>query len=378
MGATLSKETQVEGAAVNNTKIEHTPVTPEELLRKEQKQLRKNKRSRVRRALDRICGFLVATVLLGLVAGLGLEYILVKGPSPALSEAFTMTMLETRRFGWIPNIFLPADEVDAMNKLRFSQVEAVYDPSLVTINTQAEPTETQEEAPNPYGDYDEDGDGIILENVTGNGYIGYMIKILDPTRVFVGRGGAAYPLAEMCQAYGALGGINGGGFLDENGGGDGNTPNGLTIINGEIINYGYESNSIAGITREGRLVIGYYSAQDAMDLGITGCATFTPILVMNGQPMDLSSIPSSLNPRTAIGQRADGCILMLVIDGRQVHSYGATYEDLQNVMLEFGAVNALNLDGGSSTTMWYNGAYVNSCSSANGIARPIPTGFLFR
>ena len=87
---------------------------------------------------------------------------------------------------------------------------------------------------------------------------------------------------------------------------------------------------------------------------------------------------SGLNPRTAIGQRDDGCILMLVVDGRQVHSYGATYKDLQDIMLEYGAVNAFNLDGGSSTTMWYNGSYVNSCSSANGIARPIPDAFLFR
>lgn len=363
---------------MKNIKNEHTPVTPEELLRKEQKQLRKDKRSRVRRAIDRIFGFLLATVLLGLVAGLGLEYVLLKGPSPALAETFTMTMLETRRFRWIPNLFLEEEEVDALGRLRYSQTEAVYDPSLVTINAQPEPTDSEEEAPNPYGDYDEDGDGIILENVTGNGYVGYMIKILDPTRVFVARGGAAYPLAEMCQANGALGGINGGAFLDDNGGGDGNTPDGLAIANGEIINYGYDYNSFAGITREGRLVVGYYSAQNAIDLGVIGGATFTPILILNGQPMDLSGIPSGLNPRTAIGQRADGCILMLVIDGRQVHSYGATYTDVQNVMLEYGAVNALNLDGGSSTTMWYNGSYVNSCSSANGIARPIPTGFLFR
>ena len=113
-------------------------------------------------------------------------------------------------------------------------------------------------------------------------------------------------------------------------------------------------------------------------MGLKGWVTFGPVLIHNGVPMDISKIPSGLNPRTAIGQRKDGCILMLVIDGRQVHSYGATYRDVQDVMLEYGAVNALNLDGGSSTTMWYNGAYVNSCSSANGIARPLPDAFLFR
>ena len=130
------------------------------------------------------------------------------------------------------------------------------------------------------------------------------------------------------------------------------------------------------MTEDGLLVVGWFTAEEALGIGIKSCVSFGPILIANGSPLDVES--SGLNPRTAIGQRDDGCILMLVVDGRQVHSYGATYKDLQDIMLEYGAVNAFNLDGGSSTTMWYNGAYVNSCSSANGIARPIPDAFLFR
>ena len=190
-------------------------------------------------AFDRIFGFLLATLILGGIAGLGLEYVLVKGPSPALSEAFSMTMLETRRFRWVPGIFLSQSEVKALQAAHDSYEEVIYDPSLIEINTDPEPVaEETGEAPNPYGDYDEDGDGIILEKVTGNGYIGYMIKILDPKRVFISRGGAAYPLAEQCQMHNALGGINAGAFLDEHGGGDGNSPDGLTIIDGEVINIG--------------------------------------------------------------------------------------------------------------------------------------------
>ena len=66
---------------------------------------------------------------------------------------------------------------------------------------------------------------------------------------------------------------------------------------------------------------------------------------------------------------------MLVIDGRQVTSLGATYMDLAEIMLSFGAVNACNLDGGSSSMMWYGDGYVNNCASVIGI-RPIPTSFL--
>ncbi|MBQ1641923.1 MAG: phosphodiester glycosidase family protein, partial [Oscillospiraceae bacterium] len=84
---------------------------------------------------------------------------------------------------------------------------------------------------------------------------------------------------------------------------------------------------------------------------------------------------SGVNPRTAIGQRADGAVLLLVIDGRQVQSLGATYQDCCDVMMDFGAVNAYCMDGGSSTSMYYNGAYVNSPSGEGG-ARPCPSAWI--
>ena len=363
---------------MNNRNLNTSPDSPEAVLRQEQKLLRRSKRRRRLRAFDRIFGFLLATLILGGIAGLGLEYVLVKGPSPALSEAFSMTMLETRRFRWVPGIFLSQSEVKALQAAHDSYEEVIYDPSLIEINTDPEPVaEETGEAPNPYGDYDEDGDGIILEKVTGNGYVGYMIKVLDPTRVFVSKGGAIYPLEAQCLANNALGGINGGAFQDDSGTGNGSIPEGLTVIDGQVLYPGFDSNCFVGLTREGRLVVGYFTMDDVVNMGIVGGVTFGPILVANGQPTRIAKF-GSINPRTAIGQRQDGCILMLVIDGRQVHSNGANYSDLQEIMLEYGAVNAINLDGGSSTTMWYNGSYVNSCSSANGVARPIPDAFLFR
>ena len=66
---------------------------------------------------------------------------------------------------------------------------------------------------------------------------------------------------------------------------------------------------------------------------------------------------------------------MMVIDGRQLTSLGATYGDLAEIMVGYGAVNACNLDGGSSTLMWYQGEYINNCASVIGI-RPVPTTFL--
>ena len=105
--------------------------------------------------------------------------------------------------------------------------------------------------------------------------------------------------------------------------------------------------------------------------------TFGPRLIVNGEPANVKGQSSGLNPRTAIGQRADGAVLLLVIDGRQASSLGATYADMINVLLEFDAVNAANLDGGSSSMMYYNGEYLNKGVMLTG-SRKLPTAFIVR
>ncbi|MFR2926626.1 MAG: phosphodiester glycosidase family protein, partial [Eubacterium sp.] len=68
---------------------------------------------------------------------------------------------------------------------------------------------------------------------------------------------------------------------------------------------------------------------------------------------------------------------LVVIDGRQVNSLGASYSDVIELMLEYGAVNAANLDGGSSSLMYYNGEYINSCASMYG-PRDLPTTIIIK
>ena len=73
----------------------------------------------------------------------------------------------------------------------------------------------------------------------------------------------------------------------------------------------------------------------------------------------MNGLGSGLNPRTAIGQCADGSVLMLVTDGRGKNGHlGASASDLIEIMEKYGAVNAANLDGGSSSCMYYNDEYL--------------------
>ena len=96
---------------------------------------------------------------------------------------------------------------------------------------------------------------------------------------------------------------------------------------------------------------------------------------MNGEPAVAND--KGLNPRSAIGQRADGAVLMLVIDGRQANSLGATLSDVIEVMLDFGAVNACNMDGGSSTIMYYGDKKINDGMTIT-VSRRMPTAWIVK
>ena len=141
--------------------------------------------------------------------------------------------------------------------------------------------------------------------------------------------------------------------------------------------YGNESSvvSIIAFDDQNHLLVGRMSGKEAMEKHVRDAVSYGPALIVNGEPLEVSGAGGGLNPRTAIGQRADGAILLLVIDGRQTHSLGASFKDCIDVMMEYKAVNAANLDGGSSTMMVYQGETVNSCASMYG-SRRIPTVIL--
>lgn len=334
------------------------------------------------RFIDRLFGLVLAAGIVLAAFALTLEWILVKGPSPALRDSFVMTMIWTRRFDFIPRIFLTDGEVNEIVNTYF-KVEASdkTDPSMISISTGEETDPNLGPQPDAYGLIDEDGDGVIIVDVKKKGFVGKMMVVKDPSRVFVGRpevyGGYGMTLDAFCERYGAIGGINGGAFFDEDGGGTGGYPDGLTIVNREVFMAGNQR-TFAGFTEDNILFVGDIDQESAEELHIRDGVSFGPALIINGQGVYGGYMETGINPRTAIGQRADGAVLMLVIDGRQMHSVGCSFGDVRDVMIDFSAVNACNLDGGSSTVMYYKGEYVNSPSSASGTSRTLPNAFLFK
>ena len=329
--------------------------------------------------------FLVETVLLLAIAVYGVMFVLAKGPSTTARDLFVMSVRETSAIGFLANFFFTDEEIALIESGGEEQVEEYVetDTSLITITKPTEAPENEQQGPVPdaWGFVDEDGDGIIVEPVSGEGYTGYMMIVLDPSRVVMGSvpssyGARGYTVEQMVQHYDAVAGINAGGFEDPEGRGNGSTPSTMTVYEGKVY-YASKGNQdgFVGFDSNHVMHVGKFTEAQIKERDIQYGVAFGPVLVVNGEAADRSKLASGINPRTAIGQRSDGAVLLLVIDGRQTISLGCTWLDLVDIFLEYGAVNACNLDGGSSTLMWYQGGYINNCASVVGI-RPVPTTFL--
>ena len=336
---------------------------------------------RILSGVGKVAFFLVETVLLLVIALYGVMYVLAKGPSPTARNLFVMSVRETSAIGFLADIFLTEEEIAEIEAGREVEEYAQTDTSLITIAKPEEDASQTGPVADEWGLIDEDGDGIIVEAVKGEGYSGYMMVVLDPSRVIMGSipksyGVRGYTVADMVEKFDAVAGINAGGFVDPDGTGNGSIPDSLVVFEGETYYAGYGTRQgFVGLDTDHILHVGKLTAEEIRQRNIEYGVSFGPVLISNGEVALPESSTSGLNPRTAIGQRSDGAILLLVIDGRQVISIGASLWDLVDIFQKYGAVNACNLDGGSSTLMWYQGDYINNCASVIGI-RPVPTTFL--
>ena len=249
--------------------------------------------------------------------------------------------------------------------------EDSVDEKLININGSTD---------DPAGTEDSGKDVEVFE-IPGRTYTGYLIKVRDPSRVSLA---TIYPwrdegvtLDVLVNDSNSLAGINGGIYNSYNN--SGGAPMGVVVSHGEIqMNnpQGDRGYVLIGLTEDNILEIfpidQYTPAQMEQvikEKKIRDAVTFQEEssdsnnhfvqLIINGKERGLNGEGSGLNPRTAIGQCADGSILLLVTDGRgKAGHLGASASDLIDIMMEYGAVNAANLDGGSSSCMYYDNEWL--------------------
>lgn len=352
------------------------------------KREKKKGKGRIKTVIARVMVFLGITLVLLLGGLFAVIKICIDGPSWVAGDLLVLSLRETSAAGFVADIFCTDEEIKEIEERnRVEQVDVITDTSIIQINSNTDDSgENGGNSENPdIKEADEEfTDGIRIEDVTGNTFRGKMMIIKDPSRVYVGsleKYGSdveGKTLVEFASEHKAAAGTNAGGFSDPGGNGLGGIPDGIVISGGELKWGSLESTyEIIGFNNDNILVVGTMTGRQAVDMGIRDAISFGPILIVNGSPVTVSGTGGGLNPRTAIGQRADGAVLLLVVDGRQASSIGASMNDITNVMLEYNAVNAANLDGGSSSLLYYNGEILNVSSSLVGM-RGLPTVILVK
>lgn len=338
----------------------------------------------IKTIISRVFLFIGITLLIIIIFLIGLVFILLKGPSKDASKIFALSCHETSALKWLPSLFLSKEEYDAILSPKTEEAIMIADeskneefkelPMAKKINTDG----NDDDSPAATSEYTE---AIEIIDIKGPTYKGKLMLVHDPSKVIIASidsfGGTGLTLSAFLNKYDAIGCTNAGGFVDEGGTGKGGIPDGIVIKDGTIV-YGSAGGSysgFAGFDAEHKLHVGNYTGQQALNMGIVTGTNFKggPVLILDG--VRQSNFVSGINPRTAVGQTEDGTVILLAIEGRLADSLGATFDDLADIMEEYGAINAVNMDGGSSSGIYYEGERLTRSSSVIG-DRPLPTAIL--
>lgn len=308
------------------------------------------------------------------IAGLGTVLLVTHGPSLQAKTLFVRTFKDTGTLKWVPELFISEEEVaELVNPVN------VEGTKKYTIEKEAAVTEVTFE-PVP-----EDEEVIELVDITGASWHGKMMIVRDPSLVRLampkateekGAWGEVKQVEEFCEMYGAIGGITAGGFYMDTG-----RPSGFVIKNGRVVvpndSYKKLSRHFVGFTADHKLVVGTFTEQEALEKGVVEGLCWGPLLIVDG--IKQTGQGGGYNPRAAIGQRADGTVVLVLIEGRMISSLGASYDDLADFMEEQGCINACNLDSGRSSVMIYEGVPVTKIAVGAGIQtenRAAPNAFV--
>lgn len=313
-------------------------------------------------------------------------FIMMYGPWDEIRNLYVNTAMKTKDHKYLANIFYKQETIDGiMASNYFITIEEDVELDDIIIDT------------SPKDSYENEYDKEILTRTPGNDDYkiinikvgiskGYLIAIYDPTKVSLIRaekfniGTYGEQVTTMCKKYGGSVCINGGGFRDDTGRGS-DIPLGYVIDNQEIVwplsNHNTQKGNIIGFNEEGKLLLlSNSTGTEAIESGMVDGLEFGPFLIVNGKPIEIYGDPWGRSPRVAIGQRKDGVVLFLVIDGEN-YIDGASLQDTVDILLKYGAYNAANLDGGHSSSLSINGKLHNnppSVAKKQG-GRYVVTGF---
>lgn len=319
--------------------------------------------------------FIVITLLN--IAGLGILFLLY-GPNKTFRDFYITSVMTTLEHKYLAKVFYSNQTIETVMRNNFV-AEVTGDTDLNKIDASKPIYKSiydkqimDKDINNPY---------YKIIDVKGPSFIGYLSVIYQAEKLIIGtaqnlgKNGAS--LTKIAKSYNARLAVNGGGFA---GNVKNRRPAGDVISQGELVYSAANPTRThyIGLTRDNKLYLSRNKGADLLKQGVRDAVSFGPFLIVNGKPSIVNGNGGwGYAPRTAIGQRQDGIILLLIIDGRQAHSLGASLKDVIDIMQKYGAYNAANLDGGSSSGLFASGTLINKPSGDTPTGeRNIPNAFV--
>ncbi len=328
--------------------------------------------------------FIFSSIFLVLI---GSGVFLLYGPIDTFRNFWITTAMTTMNHQYLAKWFYSDEYIDkVLSKNLVIEVDEMTDTSAIKFKkytTSIYKNEYDKEilTKNPNNDLYK-----VIE-VSGSSYKGFLVVIYDPSRIHIATtkylGSRGENILTVSERENAIIAMNAGGFYDPDWNSNGAIPHGTVISNGNIVSE-YEDARVGGgfigFNKENKLVLGKMSSAEAINHGIRDAVEFGPFLMINGKRSFVKGNGGwGIAPRTAIGQRQDGIVLFLVINGRIPSSIGADMVDLCDILEKYGAYNAANLDGGSSSELVINNEIINTpvAGGAYGL-RDMPTFWIVK
>ena len=289
------------------------------------------------------------------------------GPINRFKEFWITTAMTTMNHQYLATALYSDEYIQSvLEKNSILEVNEISDPNQITFR-QYTNTIYRNEYEKEILDKNED-DLYKLIPISGSGYQGFLVAIYDPSRIHIATtqylGVRGESILSVSKREKAIIAMNAGGFYDPDWNSNGALPHGTVISRGKVVSDYKDAQmggGFIGFNNENKLVLGNMSKESAISMGYRDAIEFGPYLIVNGKKSFIRGNGGwGVAPRSAIGQRRDGIVLFLVINGRLANSIGADMVELTEVMERYGAYNAANLDGGSSSELVIKNKIINT------------------
>ena len=324
---------------------------------------------------------IITSICLIYIIGFSSFLFLFYGPINSFKEFWITSAMTTMNHKYLATWIYSEEYINkVLERNKIIEVDEISDPNQIVFRKYTT-TIYRNEYEKEILDRDENQLYKVI-NVSGKGYQGFLVAVYDPSRVHIATtqylGSRGESILTVSKRENAIIAMNAGGFYDPDWNSNGALPHGTVISYGKVVSDYQDANvggGFIGFTDDDKLILGNMSKDDAVNMGYRDAIEFGPYLIINGKRSFVKGNGGwGIAPRSAIGQRQDGIVLLVVINGRIASSIGADMIDLCDIMENYGAFNAANLDGGASSELVINQQIINTpvAGGKNGL-RTIPT-----